>query len=166
MNRESKKKVRRILRVLQEKNLTVATAESCTGGGIAAALTSVSGSSAHVKGGVVAYWNEIKHSVLHVSLRTLAHYGTVSEEVVLEMASGAVKAFRTDIAVSTSGVTGPTGGTPENPVCTVWMAVVSADGHSLTFRMSKEDQGRMTNTRKAIDKALDLLLKFIENIEN
>ena len=166
MTRDIQQKVRQILRLLQAQGLTVATAESCTGGGIAAALTSVSGSSANVKGGIVAYWNETKHNLLHVSSRTIARYGVVSEQVVVEMASGAVKALHVDLAVSSSGVTGPTGGTPENPVCTVWMCVASADGRKMTYRMSEEDKGRKANTQKAIDEALNLLLKFIKNEEN
>lgn len=166
MKRDIRNKSRQILRLLQARNLTVATAESCTGGGIAAALTSISGSSATVKGGVVAYWNETKHNLLHVSLRTIARHGVVSESVVREMAAGAVRALHADIAVSTSGVTGPTGGTPENPICTVWMAVASAEGRCLTFRMSEEDEGRTKNTQKAVEKALDLLIEFLENAEN
>lgn len=160
MKREVRNKVICLLHLLQEQGLTVATAESCTGGGIAAALTSISGSSANVKGGIVAYWNETKHNLLHVSKRTIARYGVVSEPVVLEMASGAVKALHADISVSTSGITGPTGGTPENPVCTVWMAVVSADGRIVTFRLSAKDEGRKKNTEKTVEKALDLLLDF------
>lgn len=142
----------------------MATAESCTGGGIASALTSISGSSAIVKGGIVAYWNEAKHNLLHVSMDTIDHYGVVSEPVVLEMASGAVKALHADIAVSTSGVTGPTGGTLENPVCTVWMAVSSVDGRSVTFRLSEKNAGRKKNTEKAVEKALDLLLDFVKKV--
>lgn len=166
MKRNIRIKVGQILRQLQQKELTISTAESCTGGGIAAALTSVSGSSAYVKGGVVAYWNEAKQNMLNVSELTIARHGVVSEEVVREMAFGALQTMHTDLAVSTSGVTGPTGGTPENPVCTVWMAVASSNGRCVSFRMSEEDQGRTKNTENAVEKALDLVLQCIENEEN
>lgn len=108
--------------LLREKNLTVSTAESCTGGSIAAKLTSVPGSSDYFKGGIVAYSNEIKESLLGVSSETLKKQGAVSEETVIEMVKGAMKALKTDCAVSTSGIAGPGGGTKEKPVGTVWIA--------------------------------------------
>ena len=108
--------------LLKAKNLSLSTAESCTGGGIAALITSVPGSSEYFNGGIVAYSNEIKKDLLHVSAETLAKYGAVSRETVIEMVKGAMKTLKTDCAVATSGIAGPGGGTPEKPVGTVWIA--------------------------------------------
>lgn len=93
--------------LLKKKNLTVSTAESCTGGSIAARLTSIPGSSEYFKGAVVAYSNEIKEALLHVSTKTLEKRGAVSEETVVEMVKGAMETLKTDCAVSTSGIAGP-----------------------------------------------------------
>lgn len=108
---------------LMARGLTVSTAESCTGGNIAHEITVVPGSSAYFKGGVVAYANEVKQHVLGVSGEDIATHGAVSETVVKQMVIGACRAMDTDCAVATSGVAGPTGGTPDKPVGTVWMAV-------------------------------------------
>lgn len=166
MNRESSKLARALVKLLTEKGLTVATAESCTGGGIAAALTSISGSSACVRGGIVAYATEVKQDVLQVSPATICGQGVVSEQTVCEMALGAAKVLKADIGVSTSGVTGPTGGTEENPVGTVWMAVASMGGPVVTFRLSEGDAGRARNTQNAINKALVLLLDYVKKQKN
>ena len=101
---------------------TVATAESCTGGWIAQALTAVPGSSACFGLGVVSYGNEAKESVLGVSAETLREQGAVSEAVVREMADGVLRLSGADLAVAVSGVAGPGGGTDEKPVGTVWFA--------------------------------------------
>ena len=109
--------------LLKAKKLSLSTAESCTGGGIAALITSVPGSSEYFNGSIVAYSNEIKMSLLHVSAETLEKHGAVSRETVTEMVKGAMKTLKTDCAVATSGIAGPGGGTPEKPVGTVWIAV-------------------------------------------
>ena len=96
-----------------------------------------------------------------VKTNTLRHYDVVSEQVVIEMAQGALKALKADYAVSTSGVSGPSGGTEENPVGTVWMAVASAGGDVHTYRLSGNDLGRSRNTQRAVHEALQLLLRFI-----
>ncbi|MBR5964043.1 MAG: CinA family protein [Bacteroidaceae bacterium] len=155
-----------VVTTLIEQNRSIATAESCSGGGIAAALTSVSGSSAVVKGGVVAYATEAKRNVLHVSPTTLDEKGVVSEATVLEMARGAIRVFDAEIGIATSGVTGPSGGTPENPVCTVWIAVVNKKGRFATFRFGDLDRGRSKNTRNAILNALRLLSDFLKSEKN
>ena len=108
--------------LLKKRKLTVSTAESCTGGSIAERLTSIAGSSEYFKGSIVAYSNEVKKDLLYVSSETLEKYGAVSEETVIEMVKGAMKALKTDCAVATSGIAGPGGGTPEKPVGTVWIA--------------------------------------------
>ena len=109
--------------LLKAKKLTLSTAESCTGGSIAALITSVPGSSEYFKGGVVAYSNEVKMNMLYVSPETLQKYGAVSRETVIEMVQGVMESMKTDCAVATSGIAGPGGGTPEKPVGTIWMAV-------------------------------------------
>ncbi|MDH3710962.1 MAG: nicotinamide-nucleotide amidohydrolase family protein, partial [Cyclobacteriaceae bacterium] len=113
--------------LLKNRGLTICSAESCTGGAVASAITSVPGSSQYFMGSVVAYHNHIKTSVLNVSPETLATYGAVSEETVLEMAHGAQKVLNADVAIATSGIAGPDGGTPEKPVGTIWMAVAYKD---------------------------------------
>jgi nicotinamide-nucleotide amidase len=113
-------------RLLVERGLTVATAESCTGGLVAHRLTNVPGSSAYVRGGVVAYANEAKQQLLGVAAETLAAHGAVSEETAAEMAAGARRALGTDVAVSTTGIAGPDGGTEEKPVGTVCLGLSSA----------------------------------------
>lgn len=161
MSSETNRVAHAIVRKLIARGLTVASAESCTGGGIMAALTSVSGSSACVRGGVVSYATEIKQSVLGVSPKTVTSCGVVSEQTVIEMARGALRVMEADVAVSTSGVSGPSGGTLETPVGTVWMAVAAADGRVTTFKLSGVDLGRWRNTRRAVLVALKQLEAFI-----
>ena len=108
-----------VIKALQGR--TLATAESCTGGGIGAALTAVSGSSAVYKGGIISYTNEIKENLLGVPAAMLAQYGAVSEPVAQAMAEGARKALQTDIAVSVTGLAGPGGDEYGNPVGTVFI---------------------------------------------
>lgn len=141
--------------LLLSKKLSLSTAESCTGGGIAALITSVPGSSAYFNGSIVAYSNDVKMSLLHVSADTLEKYGAVSRETVIEMAKGAMKALKTDCAVATSGIAGPGGGTADKPVGTVWMAAAYKN-EIITFRQ-EGDEGRDGNVQKAIQNALMML---------
>lgn len=110
-------------RALIEKNWTVTTAESCTGGGISAAITEVAGSSAYFNCGFITYSNEAKAKMLDIPLEFIEEYGAVSEQVVGEMAKGALKAAAANIAIAVSGIAGPGGGTPNKPVGTVWGAI-------------------------------------------
>ena len=146
--------------LLRGKHLTVATAESCTGGNIAARLTSIVGSSDYFKGSIVAYSNEVKMRLLGVSPQTLEAHGAVSEQTVVEMAKGAMQALQTDCAVATSGIAGPGGGTPEKPVGTVWMAVC----YKNEIRTLKQDtnRGRALNIERASNNALLLLKDLIK----
>ena len=107
---------------LNDRNKAVATAESCTGGWIAKALTDVPGSSGCFGYGIVSYSNGAKESILGVNNRTLAEHGAVSESVVREMAEGTLRLSGADFSVAVSGVAGPDGGTDEKPVGTVWFA--------------------------------------------
>lgn len=108
-------------KILVDKSWTMSTAESCTGGLVAATLTDFSGSSAWFSGGVVAYSNEVKMSLLHVPEKEIMDHGAVSEPVVRAMAEGVCKTLNVDVGISLSGIAGPTGGTPDKPVGTIWM---------------------------------------------
>jgi nicotinamide-nucleotide amidase len=146
--------------LLRKKKMTMATAESCTGGNIAHLITSISGSSEYYKGSVVAYANEIKQNILGVLESDLNNYGAVSQQVVEQMARGVQLRFNTDVAVATSGVAGPTGGTPEKPVGMVWIAVAVRDKVvSECFQFGKF---RDRNITRATIEALAMLKKEIE----
>ena len=151
--------------MLQANGWSVATAESCTGGGIAASLTAIPGSSSCVKGGIVAYTEEVKMRLLGVSPETLQTYGVVSRQTVEEMARGAMTVFDSDFAVATSGVAGPSGGTKETPVGTIWVAIASRSQIE-TFCICSYDEGRDKNTQNAVLVALKMLQKVAENEEN
>lgn len=114
-------------KLLREKNYSLSTAESCTGGYIAHLITSIPGSSDYFTGSVVAYSNEIKMKVLGVDESTLIAKGAVSEQTVKEMANGVKKKFKTDFSIAVSGVAGPDGGTEEKPVGTVWIALAGPE---------------------------------------
>ena len=147
-------------KLLIANNLSLSTAESCTGGGVAALITSVPGSSGYFKGGIVAYDNEVKKNLLGVSPETLSAYGAVSRETVIEMAKGAMNRLKTDCAIATSGIAGPGGGTLEKPVGTVWIAVAYKNE---TVTMKQEgDDGRAGNVEKAIKNALIMLRNGLE----
>ena len=147
-------------KLLLEKGLTLSTAESCTGGGIASVITSISGSSEYFKGGIVAYANEVKTALLGVSETTLEKHGAVSEETVLEMAKGAMKSMKTSCAIATSGIAGPGGGTPTKPVGTIWIAVACYD--KIVTKKLQGDNGREKNTKNSIEKALSLLIEHLK----
>ena len=142
-------------RLLRAKNLTLATAESCTGGNIAQLITSIAGSSEYFKGSVVAYSNEIEEQFLDVPHQVLSDYGAVSEETVLAMANGIKERFQADYAISVSGIAGPGGGTVEKPVGTTWIAVATPTGASARKFMFGEHRGR--NIRRASIAALNML---------
>ena len=112
---------------LREHGMMLVTAESCTGGGVAQAVTRISGSSAWFDRGFVTYSNASKEEMLGVSPDTLEAHGAVSEETAREMAEGALEYSRAQVAVAVSGIAGPTGGTPEKPVGTVWFAWATRD---------------------------------------
>ena len=115
--------LQQILQHLTEKKQTVTTAESCTGGLLAGELTRLSGSSAVFTHGFVTYSNAAKHELLGVSQETLQQFGAVSSQTVAEMANGALQKAQADYALSVSGIAGPTGGTKDKPVGTVWFGL-------------------------------------------
>jgi nicotinamide-nucleotide amidase len=147
--------------LLLKNNMKLVTAESCTGGNIAHLLTTVPGSSAYYKGSVVAYSNEIKQSMLGVSPEALATYGAVSQEVVEQMAKGALERMGGDIAVSVSGIAGPDGGTEEKPVGTVWICVCTAD--KMLSRCHHFGALRFRNINMASLFAFAMIKEVIEN---
>ena len=138
-----------------KEGLTLATAESCTAGNIAAVITAIPGSSHFYKGGIVAYSDEVKINLLGVNPETLEKQGAVSEETVIEMVKGAMKSMNSDCAVATSGIAGPTGGTPDKPVGPVWIAVAMRE-KILTMKASGAE-GRNKNIENATIYALQIL---------
>lgn len=140
--------------------LTVATAESCTGGGVAAALTSLAGSSDYVMGGIVSYSNAAKAQLLGVSQEILDTRGAVSEECARAMAEGVRRAFGTDLAVSTTGIAGPGGGTARKPVGLVYVAVADHEGATAAEHRFAGDRTAVTSA--ATHAALVMLLERIE----
>lgn len=146
----------RLHKHLLEKGITVSTAESCTGGGVASAIVENAGSSDYFMGGVVAYSNRAKMEVLGVKSETLERVGAVSRETAVEMAEGVRRLMHTDIGVATTGITGPGGGSKEKPVGTIWVCVASDSGIK-AIQLGLEDKGRHTNCRTAIHAALTLL---------
>ena len=148
--------------LLKERQQTIATAESCTGGRLAAALNAQSGSSAYYMGSVVAYDNRIKEQVLSVAHDTLMEHGAVSEQTVREMAEGVRALMNTDYAIATSGIAGPTGGTKDKPVGTVWIAwatPIGTEARCFHFGVARE---REQITMRAVNEALIHLIKSIK----
>lgn len=121
-------------RSLLQHGATVTTAESCTGGWIAKVLTDIAGSSQWFERGFVTYSNEAKQLLVGVNDESLARYGAVSEQVVREMAEGALREAQADYALSVSGIAGPDGGSPEKPVGTVWFGFAAAGKETLAQR--------------------------------
>lgn len=147
-------------RTLMQRGLTLAVAESCTGGNIASQLTAQAGASAYFKGGVVAYSNEVKENVLGVQHKTLEVYGAVSEETACEMVQGVRQRLGADVAIATTGIAGPDGGTREKPVGTVWIAVADGDGcfaHLLQHGGSRRQQ----NIDRATNQAFAMIIHRI-----
>jgi len=146
-------------RMLRMRGLTLATAESCTGGYIAHRLTSVPGSSDYFQGAIVAYSNDLKEQLLAVRPETLQQHGAVSRETVVEMVSGALGALGVDIALSISGIAGPGGGSPDKPVGTIWMAVGN-EGVIIPQKL-QAGKDRTNNIKYASVHALNLLRQFV-----
>jgi nicotinamide-nucleotide amidase len=143
--------------ILLERNQTLATAESCTGGYIAHLLTSIPGSSGYFRGSVIAYDNTVKENLLGVMPETILKFGAVSSEVVTEMAIGAQTSLNTDYVIAVSGIAGPGGGTAEKPVGTIWIAIATPDevfSHQFHFGDSRD-----RNIRRTALQALNMLRK-------
>ena len=150
---------RELVDLCARKGLRVAVAESCTGGGVGAAITAVAGASAVFLGGVISYSNEVKERVLGVKASTLASVGAVSEECALEMADGVRRLLGADVAVSVTGIAGPGGGTAEKPVGLVWFAVSTREATRAARALF--DGGRDEVRREAVSYAMELMLKAV-----
>lgn len=144
---------------LVERGESLAVAESCTGGALAAKFTAMSGASAYFMGGVVAYDNSIKEHVLGVSAETLRDHGAVSRDVAVQMAEGVRRLFGTTYGVATTGIAGPTGGSDEKPVGTVWMAVSGPRGTVAEVKV--HGRLRAQNIERAASAAINLLRKYL-----
>lgn len=149
-------------RLLVQQGMTIATAESCTGGRLAAVLNAQSGASAYYMGSVVAYDNSVKTNILGVSPFTLDVDGAVSESTVRQMAEGVRTLLHTDYAIATSGIAGPTGGTPDKPVGTVWIAWATPDGTQTQCFHFGAAREREQITLRAVTEALVRLVKILQ----
>ena len=146
----------KLVKVLTEKKMTCATAESCTGGGVGYTITGDSGASAVFWGGVISYDNSVKRGVLGVPEEVLATQGAVSPECAAAMAEGARRLLKTDLAVSLTGIAGPGGGSAEKPVGLVWFGLASPSGTVTEKKIFPGD--REAVRAAAIEHALGLLL--------
>ncbi|MBD3749372.1 MAG: competence/damage-inducible protein A [Sphingobacteriales bacterium] len=152
-----------ILNLMEEKHLTLSVAESCTGGYISQLITQHPGCSAVFAGGGIVYSYEMKSRLLGVNPETLATFGAVSEETIMEMISGALKNFETDYAIAVSGIAGPDGGTAEKPVGTVWIAV--ANQHQTIAKKFSFGNKRQQNIERSAMAALNLLFRLLKEFD-
>jgi nicotinamide-nucleotide amidase len=160
MDFESKIISREVSELLWDMEKTVATAESCTGGRIAEAIIAVPGASKYFKGGIISYVNEVKESLLGVDPLVLEEKTAVCEEVAIQMVKGACRTLNTDYAISATGVAGPSGGSKDIPVGTIWLACGNAD-RVVTLKV-EEDHGRDINLAIATNKAMQLFLEYLK----
>ena len=160
MDFESKIFSREVSEILWETEKTVGTAESCTGGRIGEAIIAVPGASKYFKGGIISYVDEVKENLLGVDHQLLEEKTAVCEEVAIAMVKGACKILNTDYAISATGFAGPTGGTADIPVGTIWLACGKPD-RVVTVKLEK-NHGRDINLVIATNKALELFLAFLK----
>ncbi len=160
MDFEAKIISREVSELLWEMEKTVGTAESCTGGRIAESIIAVPGASKYFKGGIISYVNEIKVSLLGVDPEVLAEKTAVCEEVAIQMVKGACRTLNVDYAISATGVAGPSGGTKDIPVGTIWLACGN-DRRVVTLKV-EEDHGRDINLAIATNKAMQLFLDYLK----
>ena len=159
MNIKLKVLSREINRLMWNTDKTISTSESCSSGRLATLLTEYPGSSDFFKGGIVAYADECKEQLLGVSKELIAQKNAVSEDVAREMVRGAIKLFGTDYAVAMTGFAGPGGGTEDEPIGSIWIAVGSADEIITYHQVGNE--GREENVINATHKALSMLRNFL-----
>lgn len=155
-----------VISVCRDKNLLVATAESCTGGLISGLMTEISGSSAVVDRGFVTYSNEAKMDLVGVRLDDLQNFGAVSEVVARAMAEGALERSRADIAVSVTGIAGPGGGSDDKPVGTVHFALATKTGPTQHEHALFPDKGRQFIRAQSVQTALNLILNAARSISS
>jgi PncC family amidohydrolase len=146
--------------LLRSRGLTLALAESCTGGLLGDRITDVSGSSDYFQGAIVAYASDVKQELLGVREETLVRHGAVSEETAREMARGARRVIQADLGVSITGIAGPTGGTPEKPVGLAYIGLAAPDDEWVERHVWEGD--RRQNKAQSAEAALDLLRRYLE----
>ena len=157
LNNKSKK----IVALLKNKKLKISFAESCTGGLLSSAITSVSGSSKVFNLGLVAYSNESKIKVLKISKKLIRKYGAVSEQVCKAMAKNVSKIGKTNMSISITGIAGPSGGTKQKPVGLIYVGIKRANKVKVNRYLFK-NKGRLYIQKAAVNKSLDLILSFIK----
>lgn len=148
--------------ILIKRSLKLAIAESCTGGTISAKFTAMAGASQYFMAGVTAYSNEAKHDILGVSMTDIECFGAVSEVVALEMAEGVRRIAGADYAIATTGIAGPSGGTRQKPVGTVWIAIATPNGSYAVMRNSGTDRSQIINRASAY--AIEMLYEELKKI--
>ena len=163
MNFENKITSREISQLLWEREETLSTAESCTGGRIAEAVIAVPGASKYFKGGIISYVDELKEQLLDVDHDALAANTAVCEEVAIQMVKGACHKLNTTYAIAATGFAGPGGGTKEVPVGTIWLACGN-ESKVVTMQMT-EDDGRDKNLQNATNAALQMFLDYLKALE-
>ncbi len=149
-------------KLLTAKNLTIACAESCTGGLLTSRLTDVPGSSAYVQGSIVSYSNDVKNSVLKVQAETLKNFGAVSEQTARQMSANVRELLKTDIGVGVTGIAGPSGGTAEKPVGTVYISV--SDSRKTIVKLFNFSGSRSEIKNQACDAAMQMVMDVVNNI--
>lgn len=147
-------------RLLKLRELTLAVAESCTGGLVGHRITNVPGSSDYYRGSITAYANDVKSKLLHVGTETLAEYGAVSEAAAREMARGARETIGADVGVSVTGIAGPSGGTDDKPVGLAYVALDTSDGQWVERYVFEGD--RWENKARSADAVLGLVRRYLE----
>ena len=152
---------KQIIDILAERNQTLVTAESCTGGMIASALTDIPGASAAIYGGYVTYANSAKSRMIQVQPRLIRDYGAVSNQVARAMADGARNTARVDYAVAVTGIAGPDGGSEKKPIGLVYVAVSSELATVVIEHRFSADLGRDGIRKATVDAALDLVLQVL-----
>jgi len=157
-----REKAAQVLEVFRARGLKIATAESCTGGLVAGALTEIAGSSDVVDRGFVTYSNAAKEAMLGVPAVTLERYGAVSAETAAAMAAGALKNSLADITVAITGIAGPGGGSKQKPVGLVHFAAASRDGRCLAREQRYGEIGRQSVRERSVAEALELLVMLAQ----
>ena len=163
MRDEIYKLAEQVINLALEQGLSIATAESCTGGGIGAALTAIDGSSKVYAGGIISYSNDVKTNLLDVPKNTIKKHGAVSKQTAKAMASGARKALSTDIAISVTGIAGPTGGSEEKPIGTVWIGLAQKGHATKAAHFLFADASRECVRTDTIVQALKFLIQAAPN---
>ena len=154
-------KLKKIVRLLKKKKIKISFAESCTGGLLSSAITSVSGSSKVFNLGLIAYSNESKIKVLNISKKLIKKYGAVSEQVCKAMAKNVSKIGKTNMSISITGIAGPSGGTKQKPVGLVYVGIKRANKVKVNRYLFK-NKGRLYIQKATVNKSLDLILSFIK----